>query len=92
MPGVLMIEALAQTAAIWAYKHTGLSPKKALFFLATVDKVRYRRMVVPGDQLRLQIDLKARRGIFTQVHGKAFVEDTLACSLDMMCARKDIED
>src|ERR1700731_1931922 len=58
MPGVLIVEALAQAAGILAYKSTNTLPEEGILFLfAGIDKVRFRRVVEPGDQLRLEVKL-----------------------------------
>jgi 3-hydroxyacyl-[acyl-carrier-protein] dehydratase len=90
MPGVLMVEALAQAAAIMAYKNTGLTPENTLFLLAAVDKVRYRHMVVPGDQLLLDVRLLGKRQNFWKVAGTISVEGKEVCSAQMMSARWDL--
>ena len=51
MPGVLIIEALAQAAAILAYKSTEWDPKESLFYLGAIDNTRFKKRVIPGDQL-----------------------------------------
>lgn len=88
MPGVLMIEALAQAAGLLALKSVD-APRgmHALFYLASVDKVRYKSPVVPGDQLQLEVTvLKAKQNIW-KFSGVAKVGDKIACSLELMIAR-----
>lgn len=86
MPGVYMIEALAQAAGILAFQTDNIHvDENSTYVLAGVDKARFKRMVVPGDQLRLEVKLlKSRRGIYV-FEGKAYVEDKLAVSTELMC-------
>ena len=81
MPGVLIIEAMAQTAGVLMGDQTegGAIP----LFLG-VDKARFRRQVVPGDQLRLEVRLLRKRGNVCRVAGKAYVDGTLAAEAEMM--------
>lgn len=87
MPGVLIIEALAQTGAVAALSLPEYQGKIAFF--AGVDKVRFRRQVRPGDLLRLEVSLdKIRRGIGKGV-GKAMVDGEVACEAGLMFAMGD---
>jgi len=90
MPGVMMIEAMAQAGAILAYKTTETSPKEGvLFYFAGIDEARFRRVVEPGDQLRIEVKvLRARQEIW-KLAGSAYVGDELACSAEFMSVRKD---
>lgn len=90
MPGVLILEAMAQAGAVLAYKSTNTTPKDgALYYFAGIDNARFRRVVEPGDQLRLEVKvLRAKRDIW-KLEGQAFVGDELACSGEFMSARKD---
>jgi 3-hydroxyacyl-[acyl-carrier-protein] dehydratase len=89
MPGVLMLEAMAQAGAVLAYKSTNCSPEDGtLFYFAGIDKARFRRVVEPGDQLRLSVTvLRAKRDVWV-LEGEAYVGDELACSAEFMSARK----
>ena len=81
-PGVLQLEAMAQTAGILLNKILK-SEGKVAFYLG-VDKAKFRRMVVPGDQLRMEIKfLKLRLGM-AKVSGRALVDGELACEAEMM--------
>jgi 3-hydroxyacyl-[acyl-carrier-protein] dehydratase len=77
-PGVLQLEALAQTGAVALLSTPEARGKTVLF--ARVDKVRFRRPVVPGDTLRLETRLAARRGHVGKGEAKAFVGADLSCS------------
>jgi 3-hydroxyacyl-[acyl-carrier-protein] dehydratase len=86
MPGVLIIEALAQIGGVLALLSTPENMGKPSVFLMGVDKVRFRQPVVPGDQLRLEV--KSLRGgkKFWKMQGKAFVGETLVAEGEMMAA------
>jgi len=77
MPGVLIVEAMAQVAGIMAYLVSDEETKKKVSYFMSIDNVRFRKPVVPGDQLRIEITTTLnRRGIWG-VDGKAFVEGKL---------------
>jgi 3-hydroxyacyl-[acyl-carrier-protein] dehydratase len=91
MPGVLILEAMAQAGAVLAYKSTHASPKDTLYYFAGIDEARFRRIVIPGDQLRLELKvLRAKRDVW-KLEGSAFVGDEEACSVKFMSVRKDLE-
>ena len=81
MPGVLIIEAMAQTAGVLMSDET---EGGAVPLFMGIDKARFRRQVVPGDQLRLEVELLQRRKNVCRVSGKAFVGETLAAEAEMM--------
>lgn len=90
MPGVLIIEALAQAAGVLAYKTTGNLPGEdgPLFLLAGIDKARFRRVVEPGDQLRLEVKfIRSKRSVWV-IEGNAFVGDELACSAELLSVQR----
>jgi beta-hydroxyacyl-ACP dehydratase FabZ len=81
MPGVLIVEALAQTAGVLMGDESGLIP----MFMG-IDKTRFRRPVTPGDQLRLEVEvLRRRRNVF-RMTGRAYVGDNLVAEAEMMAA------
>ncbi|MEJ2068879.1 MAG: 3-hydroxyacyl-ACP dehydratase FabZ [Syntrophobacterales bacterium] len=84
MPGVLIVEAMAQVAGILALLSTPENLGNQNLFLMSLDKVRFRRPVVPGDQLIL--DLKVLRGgkKFFKMEGKATVDDNLVAEAELM--------
>ena len=85
MPGVLIIEALAQTACILGLKILKLEGKGSVLFTG-IDGAKFRKPVVPGDQLRLELTkIKQRKSLF-RFEGKAFVDDKLAteCTIQAM--------
>ncbi len=81
MPGVLIVEALAQTACVLMGDESGLIP----MFMG-IDKARFRRPVTPGDQLRLEVEVLRRRRNVARVSGRAFVGDNLVAEAEMMAA------
>jgi 3-hydroxyacyl-[acyl-carrier-protein] dehydratase len=86
MPGVLIVEALAQVGGILALLSTPENLGNPSIFLMGVDKVRFRQPVVPGDQLRLEVETMRGGKKFWKMAGKAFVEDTLVMEGEMMAA------
>lgn len=90
MPGVLILEAMAQAGGVLAYKSTNTSPQDGvLYYFAGIDNARFRRVVEPGDQLRLEVKvLRSKRDIW-KLEGAAYVGDELACSAEFMSARKE---
>lgn len=90
MPGVLILEAMAQAGGVLAYKSTDTSPEDGvLYYFAGIDNARFRRVVEPGDQLRLEVKvLRSKRDIW-KLEGSAYVGDDLACSAEFMSARKE---
>lgn len=90
MPGVLILEALAQSGGVLAYKSTGKLPGNdgPLFFLAGIDKARFRRVVEPGDQLRLEVTfIRSKQSIWV-IEGKAYVDEELACSAELLSVQR----
>lgn len=92
MPGVLIIEALAQSAGLLAIysadKGSVKGPNESLLYFASIDNARFKHVVEPGDQLRLEVNvLKAKRNMW-KVHGEAHIENKLACIADFICMRK----
>ncbi len=83
MPGVLIVEALAQTGGLLSLIDEGQSEKIAFFM--TIDKVKFRKPVTPGDQLVLNATVKkVVRGSIMVVHGEATVDGAVVCEGDLM--------
>ena len=93
MPGVLIIEAMAQATGILAFKTAEIMPSGGtIYYLAAVDNARFKQPVEPGDQLILEVKLaRTVRGIW-KFSGEAKVGGKLVASADLMCAQRDIED
>lgn len=90
MPGVLQLEALAQTSAILAFKslkQQGLSAK-GIFYFAGIDNARFKRIVIPGDQLLLEAEVIKQKKDIWKLAAKATVNGELACSADLLAAFK----
>jgi 3-hydroxyacyl-[acyl-carrier-protein] dehydratase len=88
MPGVLIIEAMAQTGGLLLLKEVPERENKLLYFVA-VDDARFRRPVVPGDQLRLEVDVISWRANFCKLRGRASVDGVLAAEATLMCKMVD---
>jgi 3-hydroxyacyl-[acyl-carrier-protein] dehydratase len=93
MPGVLIIEAMAQAAAILTYITLGAKHGDGtLFYFAGIDAARFKRPVMPGDQLRLEVEMgRVKRGVgkFT---GRALVDGQVAAETEMMCAHRNVNE
>ena len=83
MPGVLIVEAMAQCGAVLVLRDIPDRLEK-LFLFGGVDKARFRRPVVPGDQLRMEVEIVQRRSNSVKIHGVATVEGELAAEADML--------
>jgi 3-hydroxyacyl-[acyl-carrier-protein] dehydratase len=79
MPGVLIIEAMAQVAGIHTISTAEVVPENAIFFFMGVDGVKFRRQVVPGDQLVMKLQVIKKKKDLVKVKAEAFVDDQLAC-------------
>jgi 3-hydroxyacyl-[acyl-carrier-protein] dehydratase len=91
MPGVLMLEALAQASALLGFDTLGVTPDdKTVFYFAGIDAARFKRPVEPGDQLLLHSELvRAKSGIF-KFGARAMVGDELAVEAELMCTMRTI--
>ncbi|MCH1928877.1 3-hydroxyacyl-ACP dehydratase FabZ [Shewanella sp. A25] len=92
MPGVLILEAMAQATGLLAFKTMSddVPPPGVLYYFAGIDNARFRRVVVPGDQIHFEVKMiKERRGIGV-FYGEAKVDGEVACSAEIMCARREI--
>jgi 3-hydroxyacyl-[acyl-carrier-protein] dehydratase len=88
MPGVLIIESMAQTGGLLLLLEVPDRENKLLFFVA-VDGARFRRPVVPGEQLRIEMNVLSWRGDFCKLEGKATVDGKLAAEATLMCKMVD---
>ena len=92
MPGVLILEAMAQATGILAFKTVGDQPDdKSLYYLVGVDKARFKKPVEPGDQLRLEVTLNRTMRRTWLFSTEAKVEGQVVASAELMCVEKDIE-
>ncbi len=92
MPGVLIVEALAQATGILAFKsEVGKPIDGQIYMLVGVDKVRFKRMVEPGDQLRLEVEvMTVKRGIW-KFKCRALVDGKVVTTAELMCTQKAAE-
>ncbi len=84
MPGVIILESLAQTGAIMMLSVDDDDDGEKIPFFAGVDKVKFRRQVVPGDQLRLELTVLRQRAGTCRLQGKAFVDGELAAEAEIL--------
>jgi 3-hydroxyacyl-[acyl-carrier-protein] dehydratase len=91
MPGVLIVEALAQAAAILAYKSLDLDPKKKVTYLMSLDGVKFRRPVVPGDRLELHVEVVKQKGAIWKEAGKAIVDGQVVAEAELLAMLADRE-
>jgi len=91
MPGVLIIEALAQASAILSFKLMGIKPDdKTVYYFAGIDGARFKRPITPGDTLMLESQVTGeKRGIYKFVV-RALVGDQLACEADLLCTMRSV--
>ena len=90
MPGVIMLEALAQTCGLLAVLKSGLRPESGLIlYFAGIDHARFKRPVVPGDQLTFHVELLKKKRDLWKFSARALVGEELACEAEMMCVLKN---
>ncbi len=92
MPGVMILEAMAQATGILGFKTENVpaGDRSSLYYLVGIDKARFKKVVVPGDRLDIEVKLiKSRRGIYS-FSGKALVDGKVVCSADLMCTRQSV--
>ena len=90
MPGVLIIEAIAQAgAALLLTEYPAEARASKLMVFTSIDGARFRRPVVPGDQLRIEVTVLNWRSNAVKMHGTAMVDGKLACEATVMCAMTD---
>jgi 3-hydroxymyristoyl/3-hydroxydecanoyl-(acyl carrier protein) dehydratase len=87
MPGVLILEAMAQVGGV-AFLHG--APKGSLVLFGAADNVRWRKPVVPGDQLRLEVELTQVRSRLIKARGVAMVDGAVVAEADITCMRGEI--
>jgi 3-hydroxyacyl-[acyl-carrier-protein] dehydratase len=88
MPGVLIVEAMAQTAGVLVLKSIPERDSK-LVLLVSIDGAKFRRPVVPGDQLRIEMTVIKRKGSVAKMAGKATVDGLLVAEAEVMCKLQD---
>jgi 3-hydroxyacyl-[acyl-carrier-protein] dehydratase len=91
MPGVLILEALAQTAALLTFAEAPHDPANTVYYFVGIDRARFKRPVEPGDQLILNVKFERyMRGIW-KFSAKATVDDVVACEAELMCTIKHLD-
>ncbi|GHT84823.1 3-hydroxyacyl-[acyl-carrier-protein] dehydratase FabZ [Betaproteobacteria bacterium] len=87
MPGVLIIEAMAQAAALLSFKSTGAKlDENSVVLFAGIDKVRFKRQVVPGDQIVFDVDVTHSKRSIYKYQGVARVDGQVVTEAELMCA------
>ena len=91
MPGVMMLEALAQAAALLSFATLDVTlDDETVYYFAGIDSARFKRPVEPGDQLRLEVEIgRMKSGIF-KFKGRASVDGTLAVEAELMCTMRRV--
>ena len=91
MPGVLLVEAMAQLAGILAFKTRDNRPSDGyVHYLAGTDKTRFKRPVVPGDRLLLEATILTHRREMMRLACNAHVDEELACTTELLCVERKI--
>ncbi len=89
MPGVLMLEALAQAAALLSFDTLGVTPdEKTVYYFVGIDGARFKRPVEPGDQLILEVEVDRQKAGIFKFNAKAKVGDELAAEAQLMCTMR----
>ncbi|HPO19493.1 MAG TPA: 3-hydroxyacyl-ACP dehydratase FabZ [Rubrivivax sp.] len=92
MPGVLMLEALAQAAALLAFETLNIKPDdKTIYYFAAIDGARFKRPVEPGDQLILDVEVARVKATMWKFQGKGLVGDELAVEAELMLAMRRLD-
>ena len=91
VPGVILVESMAQAGGAGLVKRQSDNDSKALFFLASIEKAKFRRQVIPGDEVRMEVVNERVSGMMIKQKGKAYVGDELACEASWMCIMKKEE-
>jgi len=91
MPGVLILESLAQATGLLAFKSVeDLQSDNALYYLAGIDNARFKKPVEPGDQLKLEVKLVKNKRNFWKFTGEATVDGDIIVSADIMCVNQEM--
>lgn len=86
MPGVLILEGMAQVGGVLAFYANPEAVGQKLLFFAGIDKARFRKPVVPGDQLILKLEMIKQKRTIMMMGGKAYVDDTLVAEAELMAS------
>jgi len=92
MPGVLIVEAMAQAAAILSFRTMGIKPDdKSVYYFAGIDRARFKKPVMPGDQLVLEVSIEREVRSVVKYAGRAYVGDALVAEAELLCTLRPIE-
>ncbi len=92
MPGVLVIEAMAQACGLLSFRTLEVMPgKTSVYLFVGIDKARFKRPVEPGDQLRIEVNIKRKMHNIWKFDATAKVDDELCCSAELMCTYKEFD-
>ena len=92
MPGVLIIEALAQAAAILTFSTEGhKADERMVYYFVGIDNARFKKPVTAGDALRLEVSLTRHARSLWKFHGKAHVEDSVVAEADLLCTIRELQ-
>lgn len=93
MPGVLIVEAMAQLAGVLAFKTRGKKPADGyVYYLAGTDRTRFKRPVIPGDRLDMEVEILSERRSVMKFRCQAKVAGELVCTTDLLCAERDLNE
>jgi 3-hydroxyacyl-[acyl-carrier-protein] dehydratase len=91
MPGVMIIEALAQAAAVLSFRTMNAKPdNKSVYYFVGIDEARFKRPVIPGDQLLLEVSMERNARGLWKFAGEARVGDVLAAEAKILCTLRPI--
>jgi len=94
MPGVLITEAMAQAAALFSFAGGGNGQdgdgSKTVYYLVGIDNARFRKPVVPGDQLRIEVEAKRLSRVMCKYEGRALVDGEVVAEAHLMCAIRTV--
>jgi 3-hydroxyacyl-[acyl-carrier-protein] dehydratase len=91
MPGVLIVEAMAQAAAILSFRTMGVKPDaKSVYYFAGIDRARFKKPVMPGDQLVLEVSIERTVRSVAKYAGKAYVGEVLVAEAELLCTLRPI--
>ena len=88
MPGVLIVEGMAQCAGVLMFRKLD-DPRSKVVYFASIDKIKFRKPVVPGDQLRYEIEITRFGGKICKFRGETYVGDSVVCEAEMVASIMD---
>ncbi len=92
MPGVLVVEAMAQAAAILSFRTMGIKPDdRSVYYFAGIDRARFKKPVMPGDQLVLDVSIQRSVRSVVKYAGKAYVGENIVAEAELLCTLRPIE-